>query len=183
MKKNDIITALVAVVLTVALIVGVSSAAGAANYGSEEDPLISLSYLESVFVPEMLTKIEQTFQGLEERYYAMFDTRLSQYTQQVQEMLTAPAAGPDEVFTIVTLTRGQKLTATAGTELLIRSGSAVSYGEGDTLLSDLTSGTVIGEMGAALSQNHMYVVTTTGTGVYASGDEVRLLVRGEYTIS
>ena len=183
MKKKELFTAVGAVVLSILLIVGVSTAAGAAGYGSQEDPLITMSYLNDVFVPEMMQKVEEVFSGLQERYFAMFDSRLQQYTQQVQEMLTAPAAGTDEVFTVLTLTRGQMLTATAGSELLIRSGSAVSYGESGTLLSDVTSGDVLSEMGTTLAENHMYVVTSTGSGIYAASDQVTLLIRGEYTVS
>ena len=48
-------------------------------------------------------------------------------------------------------------------------------------LIDTTSGGVLGT-GAALSQNHLYMVTIAPRWITASSATVKVLVRGPYTI-
>ena len=56
-RKNKIIC-LVSVVLAVALIIGAGTAA-AADFGSQSDPLVTLSYIDDIFTPEILSAFQE----------------------------------------------------------------------------------------------------------------------------
>ena len=141
--------------------VGAFSVYAATNYGSEEDPLITRSYLEGVVKAEL----EKTFR--EELEAAVGDLR-----------------GSAGVFTLVTLDEGQTVTGSVGTELLPRFGRAraYAYDPDDTALVDTTGGSALSN-GQELQANHLYMVTIDGNGFSAAENGVRVLVSGGYTLN
>lgn len=138
----------VAVLLVMAAGIGVYAAG---NYGSQDDPLITKSYLDEVLIPQLETK---------------FQNALSEETG---------------TFAVVTLDSGKTLTAGAGCEIILRSGSASVYAP-TTGLVDITDGTAAGAS-AALVTNHLYMVAANSDGVKAGSGGATLLVCGAYTIS
>ena len=146
--------------LAILLAVGVTVYA-AANYGSQEDPLITKSYLDSVVQPALAQELE---------------ARLAAALDEVEAV--------DGDFVLVTLQNGQRVTGEVGTELLPRFGSAraYAYDSADVALVDTTSAVAVMN-GAALSANHLYMVTIRGNGFTAAGDNTKVLVAGAYTVS
>ena len=128
-------------------------AAIAADPGSEGDPLVTLSYLNSVFLPK------------------------------VEQLAREQAGGGSSAgnFTLVELAPGKKLTGTLGCELLLRVGSATCSAASSPGLIDETDGSVL-EHGGALQKNHLYMMTIEDRAVVAGGSTVKLMVRGGYTI-
>ena len=152
--KNKILIAAICIAVVCAVGIG---AYAAGNYGSKDDPLVAKSYIDEVILPE-----------LEE----MMDAQLDVAIAALNEKNTT-----DGVFESVTLSNGQKLTCGAGTEILVRSGSAKSHGE----LVNTTAGSVV-NAGSALSANNLYIVSAAGGGVVASGS-LTVLVNGTYSVS
>ena len=147
--------------LAILLAVGITVYA-AANYGSREDPLITKSYLDSVVQPELEAELQ---------------TRLEAALAQ-----TGTDGGGD--FTVLTLQNGQRITAGVGTEVLPRFGSvlAYAYDSADVAVVDTTAAVSVMN-GAALSANHLYMVTIRGNGFTAASDNTKVLISGEYTVS
>ena len=151
MKKTGrriLIAALAALVLA-----GVTAYA-VTNYGSESDPLITKSYLDSVVQPKLEAELGRQMDEAE------------------QEMQSST---PGE-FTELSLKAGQSLTCTAGSEFLLRSGSAKSVGS----LADTTGGGSV-SAGAAITANHLYMAAENGGGLTASANAV-VLVSGSYSL-
>lgn len=158
--KKKIITILAAVVI---LAVGIGVGAYAAsNYGTQADPLVTKSYLDQTLTPKL---------------QAEFQTKLDEQVKLMEQQITSSSSGLN--FSVVSLTNGQTLKGGAGCEIVLRAGSAAS--NGSTGLSDITDGKLISS-GAALTANHLCVVSTDGEGVKA-GSSVTLLVRGAYTVA
>ena len=158
MKKLKILVPVLCLML--ALAAGVTAYA-AVSYGSQEDPLITKSYLDEVIQPELERMLRDELQG------------------------AAPGANRTSsgVFELVTLDMGQQLVGTVGTEILLRSGSAQSYAydRSDVALVDTTSAASILN-GAVLAANHLYMVSIAGNGITASSNNTRVLVCGEYSL-
>ena len=139
------------------------TASVAVNPGSAKDPLVTLSYLNDTFMNEMMTRVDQKIADRNQK-------------------LSAQGVGSDAAnFAVVDLSKGQTLTGGIGCEVMLRVGSAVCVSPSAPGLIDETDGSTLNN-GAALAQNHMYMMTIEGRGVKAASDTVKVLVRGSYTI-
>ena len=164
MKKNRWLLRAVALVLFCGLMTTTVSLA--AEVGSSKDPLVTLSYLEEVFLDTILDLVDEK---IEER----------------NESLSGKLGGSSDetaTFTVVTLSNGQTLTGEIGCEVMLRVGTAVCVAASNPGLIDETAASTLGN-GQALATNHMYMMTIEDRGVLATADTVKLLVRGEYSIA
>lgn len=169
MTKKVVVTIIVAVVAALLIGTGIGILA-AGSAGSADDPLITLSYLNEKFKTDLMTEIDSQIKA-----------RGDEITAKIDASLTGGdgAAAPSDAFKVVTLSTGQTLTLTEGAELLVREGAAVIAGGS---LANTTTG-VSETIGAPALINNMYLATSAGSGVTAGAAPVKLLVRGEYTIS
>lgn len=135
--------------------------------GSATDPLVTLSYLNDVFLGQIMTKVDQKITA-----------RNSQLLQQ-----SGGAGGMSGVeFAVVTLSKGQVLTGDIGCEVMLRVGTASCVSPSNPGLIDETTAASLNN-GGALAANHLYMMTIEGRGVKAGSDTTKLLVRGSYTIA
>lgn len=158
MKKKSLIT--IALVAALAMVAAVTVYA-VANYGSREDPLVTSSYLQDVVQPRMEDAYRSTLNGAIGEMEAQFADQVA-------------AAGG--TYVLVTLDNGQTLTGRAGTEVLMRSGAAVTQ----SAAVDLTSGSTAA-VGTKLTENHLYLLQADGAGVRASAGTT-VMVRGSYSV-
>ena len=165
MKKNRwALRAVVLLLVSSLLMVTVSVAAEA---GSGNDPLVTLSYLKETFMEDVLKKVDDKI-----------DVRNSQIARQLEGEIT----GGSGVASIFTVTQGQTLTGDIGCEVMLRVGSAVCVApSAPGLIDESTAGTL--NNGGALAQNHLYMMTIEGRGVKATAATTKLLVRGGYSIA
>jgi len=82
---------------------------------------------------------------------------------------------------VVNLPTGQKLTAGAGTELIIRDGKAAAVAGAGGGLSDLTAGKDLAE-GEIIPHNHLVLVPKDDGRGFTAVSNVTALVRGEYSV-
>ena len=148
------------------------TAAYAATAGSSGDPLVTLSYLNGVYTGKVQSMVDDTV-----------DQRKAELEKALADVLAGQggstgAAGT--VFSVVTLNRGQAIVGDVGCEVMLRIGSA-ACGADSVGLIDTTAGSVLGG-GAALTTNHLYMVTINPRTVTATSNTAKLLVRGPYTI-
>ena len=159
MKKKTLTTIILVVVL--AMVAGVTVYA-VANYGSKDDPLVTSSYLQDVVQPRM-----------EDAYLSTLTGAVREMEDQFADQVAAAGGS----YVLVTLADGQSLTGRAGTEILMRTGTAALT---HSAAVDLTSGE-IAAVGAKLTENHLYLVQEDGAGVLASADTT-VMVRGGYSV-
>lgn len=154
----------------------------ATEVGSQGDPLVTLSYLNETFMQQILTGVDEKIAVRNGELKNELAEKISEAEREILLRLSgsfgSEAGGSSVTFTAVTLTGGRTLFGTPGSEIMLRSGSAVCYIGGSGLV-DHTDGTITGP-GGVLQINHLYL-TTDNSGVTASGDVV-LLVRGDYMI-
>ncbi len=116
--------------------------------GDVGDPVITLSYIESVLMPTLSKQIEQT---------------------------VTPS------FEVVDVGAGKTVICEAGTELILRKGSATVLSTEKGGLANVTSGIDLPN-GAALPANSLVIVPRSdGRGVIAK-DDLILMIKGKYSI-
>ncbi len=186
MKKRKYplhLIALAAVVFTLA-----GFAAVAAEEGTANNPLVSLSYLNNIFKPTVLSEVDAKVAAQETRIKGEFSAQMTAYQSEVERKLSglsggaAPVTGQSTAtYAVVTLSANQILTGTVGTEIMLRIGTATCVASSSPGLIDMTTGGSLNP-GAALVTNHLYMATIDPRGIKATSPVVKVLVRGEYTI-
>lgn len=168
MKQNRwLVRILVVLLLSGLLSLTVTAAAGV---GTDDDPLVTLSYLKETFMDDIMKKVDEKIA-----------VRNKQITQQLGGQVSS-GENVASTFTVVTLSNGQVLTGDIGCEVLLRVGTAVCVSPSSPGLIDQSSASVLNNNGA-LVQNHLYMMTIEGRGVKATAGTTKLMVRGGYTIS
>ena len=110
--------------LTLVSCLAMSGVSLAVEPGSASDPLVTLSYLNDVFLGQIMTKVDQKITA-----------RNSQLLQQ-----SGGAGGMSSVeFAVVTLSKGQVLTGDIGCEVMLRVGTASCVSPSNPGLIDETT--------------------------------------------
>ncbi|MBQ3054840.1 MAG: hypothetical protein IJC88_01915 [Oscillospiraceae bacterium] len=194
-KKRSVKAAIIFLVGLV--LVGVFAIA--AEYGTSADPLVSQSYIDSVFTPKLIAQVNtlisqkvsgvstqiQSAQSTIDQKIAEFESRqlsvnMNQaFYDQVSNRLiqnVQDQTANNSTFKAVSLSSGQKLILTVGAEVLLQSGSASCV----TNLLDSTTGASLGN-GGAVQRYHMYLAPVQNCGITATSGTT-LLVRGYYQV-
>lgn len=168
----------------VACVVFLVTVAYAATAGSQNDPLITLGYLNNIFSPRVESAVEQAVSGQEDQLRQDLDQAIEDWDEQVQDAIGNGGSGStsNSVFQVVTLSRGQTLVGDVGCEVMLRIGSAECVSGSAPGLIDISTGATLNH-GQALETNHLYLVTVSTRSVRATSNTVRVLVRGPHTIS
>ena len=106
MKKKTLTTIILIVALAMVAAVTVYAVA---NYGTKDDPLVTSSYLQDVVQPRM-----------EDAYRSTLDGQVREMEDQFADQVAAAGGS----YVLVALESGQTLTGRAGTEILMRTGTA-----------------------------------------------------------
>lgn len=202
MKQKTLMT-LIATALTVTLM-SVGYFAVSAEYGTKDDPVVTLSYITAVLEPSMKTEIDELLTeklneydiSLSEKldeYYSEIDTQVSilqsnitnnsdnaAFIQKVAEELAGIDSEKSSEFSVVTVQSGEKLIGQVGTEILLRYGNATVYATYSPGLVNTTAGTTL-DNGGVLIANNLYLVTIADHGFTAT-EKVTALVKGDYVI-
>ena len=167
------------VLLGVILVSGITIIA-VTSLGTQSDPLITLSYLNSKFKPEIMDELKTEIAKASEDTTKSINDKIDEFKTEIGNTGTGTAqTGTTETFKLVSLTKGQALSCSVGSELLLRIGTATASGVAPALVNE-TTGSVLA-VGGAVVANNMYLVTIEGNGLKATAD-VKVLVCGEYTI-
>lgn len=148
--------------------------------GSQNDPLITLSYLNQTAIPQIVRQVEEKTAAKQKELEQALAVQISQYLAQAGQNAVNPSGGSAS-YTLVSMTGGQVMSLGVGCELLLRIGTVTVRANTSPALIDLSTGGTM-DSGAALTKNHLYMATIADRTLTASGD-VKILVRGSYSIS
>lgn len=133
----------------------------AATQGSQEDPLLTLSYLEKVLRPQLDKEVQTAVAQGEAALEKKFSDTAADYEDQVTKALSDAGAS----FQTRAMKKGESFTPGAGRELLCVSGSLTALGS----LSDTTTGKSV-SAGQALELGHLYITAADNAGCAASAE-------------
>jgi hypothetical protein len=159
----------VTVLIVLVLALGATAVVLATNAGTQEDPLVTVSYLNDKFKADIIRELEAkiTEQG----------TELSRKIDEKLGTTSQAQSAPADAYFLVALTRGQTLTCEAGTEVLPREGVLTIA---TAPVTDATTGAELA-VGGTAAANHMYLASAR-CGFTVTSDTATVLVRGKYTL-
>ncbi|MBA1334276.1 MAG: hypothetical protein HPY66_1985 [Firmicutes bacterium] len=151
--------------------------AGSFQPGSQEDPLVTQSYVE-----QRNEQLKYYFEQKEQETKSLIDQNRARIDALEQRINTQPqGGGTTGELRVVNLTAGQILTGFAGTEIILRGGKATAVQSELGGLSDVTGARDI-RQGEVIPDNHLLLVPRSdGRGLKAVNDCI-LMVRGQYSI-
>lgn len=173
MFKRHLLLKLVIIALIIAAGVYVVAYATA---GDSSDPLISLSYIENIFKPQVMDKVESLVDTAKDDLQGSIDSTLSQFKSSLGNSTVANAMSTltGNGYESVILEDGCSIHLGAGCEVLAVSGQGTISGS----ITDTTAGSALD--GGSISENHLYLCTEAAD-ILASG-QVQLLVKGDYEL-
>lgn len=185
-KQHKALTRLFTLLLTSLTLLSISvMAAGTA--GTSADPLVTLSYLNGKFLPELLGAVDEKIAAREgesaKALSAQVDADLKRLEEKYGSQTPAEGetSGTVDSFVVVTMTKGQTLYGAIGCEVMLRVGTASAVSPSSPGLIDATSASTL-ESGKSLVKNHLYMMTISDRGVKATAATTKVLVRGTYEI-
>ena len=167
-----------AVLLSAVMLVGIVFSVLVGAQGTQDNPLVTLSYLKDVFTPSVLSDTQKKITEAERKYAGNLDYKIAAYKAELGQ---GGAGGAAASFSVVDIPSGKTLKGAVGCEVMLRVGSASCVSTESPGLINSTTGEVL-ENGGSLQRNHLYMVTIENRGVQATGGAVKVLVRGAYTI-
>ena len=190
MKKCVILFLLVA-----AAAIGLAYSTIAAS-GTEDDPLISLSYLNKVFLPQISSMIDQKLEGGsssgspgqtvdEAQLQALVKEEVAKAVDNL-DLPSAPSAassGGDVSYKAIQLFEGQTLVgADGGVEVLLRRGTFRCVDPVGDKITNVTKGSEAGDGNELTLQNLYLIPRSDGRGIVCVSSEGWVMVRGGYTV-
>lgn len=200
MKKWSIwVTCMLVAVLMIA-----GLGAIAAEYGSQSDPLVTLSYIEQVLLPKSQKEVDETVSKAMEDFEDTISAGNKSIQSYIDKKLRSFASGDvdDELidaiaaavleqsgdsitageasWAVVQVPAGSTVVCEVGVQAILRVGQATCVAAGSPGLIDLSNGEVLAN-GGALAANHLYAVSVQGRGIYTA-QGCTLLIAGSYTI-
>ena len=155
----------------------------AADVGSKNDPLVTLSYLNETFLGQIMEKVELKLADRNVLLREELDSAISEKERQLLREFGGSSAsgGTAYTYTAVTLEAGMRLYGGAGCEILLRSGAAVCDYTGGSVpgLVDTTGGGSING-GSALVKDHLYIMPDARSVTVSAASVI--LVRGDYSL-
>ncbi len=144
--------------------------------GSDEDPLITSSYLDKK-VQEVVLNIETSVN----QKIKQITNSISVLDKKVEDMSGQSSEGTGQGFKPIDIPAGKKLTCEASAEIILRAGKAKVVSETGAGLSDVTSGADI-KAGEYITKDHLLIVPRTdGRGLAAVANSV-VMIKGKYVI-
>ena len=171
----------------------------AAEYGSQSDPLVTLSYIEEVLLPQSKKTVDAQLEDSLEDYEDALSSQVSTLKKYIDKKLRSFASGDvdeeliEEIaalivaeddtsavsnapWAVITVPAGATVVCEPGVQVVVRSGQAANI----STLVDLSNGEALAS-GKNLALNHVYVTDTSGQGFVAVQD-CTVLISGGYTV-
>lgn len=171
----------------------------AAEYGSQSDPLVTLSYIEEVLLPETKETVDEQIEEYLEDYEDLLSEQSDDLENYIDKKLRSFASGDvdedliDEIaaliveendlsavsnapWAVITVPAGGTVVCEPGVQVVVRSGQATC----SSAMVDLSNGETLAN-GKKLVLNHMYVTDAVGQG-FVSAQGCTVLISGGYTI-
>ena len=159
MKRKTWSTRAITTALVLVILAGATAATGSqgsGSQGSQDDPLVTLSYLNDQLLPDIMKKVD------------------AKVAAKGKELQASVGQVSPQSFVSTEVAPGKTLRLQAGTQLLLRAGTA-SCSDG---LVDLTAGETLG---GTLQSNHLYIATKDGQAVTVS-EKATFFVLGSSTV-
>ncbi len=160
--------------LSVFLLLALSAGILSIGIAAEDDPLLSLSYLEEIYKPQLLAEYALVANSTLHSVYGNQLLQLCDTLGQAKLDAQQGDTGLRNTSGSFRVKSGDLLTLRPGTALVLLSGSAIT----DTLLSDVTAGAAVT---GTLPLNHSHMASQD-TGITITSPTAVVQITGSYTL-
>lgn len=181
-RKSAVISGLIAGLLIIACIIP------AAHAFTDDDPLITLSYLEDVVIPALKEELldfigeNKAQEAEEEKQEEVVEKQEEVPEEESEPQISSEAIG---TYKLLELSKGEYIMAESICEFIVRPGSkvvAVSPFEGQGI-ADITNGIeVLADEQISINAYCLIPRGGDGRGMKVVSDKAYIMIRGEYTI-
>ncbi len=148
-----------AILIILVAVLAMTAIASFATPGTNEDPLISLSYINDTLLPEIYGYINE----------------------KIDSMTNSNQTSESSEFKVIDVKKGQKIQGGNGCEMILRMGSAIINASQSGGLSDVTDGYDLGQ-NEPMPANHLIIVPINdGRGITMTSDG-KVMIKGTYTL-
>lgn len=186
-RKTGIIVLIAAILVLSAVVI---SAADGVTPGSEQDPIVTQSYVEQkseqikYYIDSLIAKANNDT-AIQNQEIAKLKAELELKSQEIAKLtedIKNASAGGSGRFEVVEMQKNQILIAGEGAEIIPRSGKFSAIYGANGGLSDITSAKDM-KSSEAIVMNHMLIASRgDGRGVKALADKSFLIIKGTYTL-
>lgn len=146
--------------------------------GSEVDPLITKSYFEEQVLPDLQSDVNASAEQEVDRLM----TELSEELEILRGQVQSATVGGTGQYEVVTLNKGDSISLTLGTQVLVRSGQGKAVSSENPSFVNVTQGNTLNS-GSNLVVNNLYLASATGRSISISSDNTVLMIYGGYVLS
>ncbi len=189
--KNKIISLSIAVSL---LMTATIFATSVTSPGSASDPVVSKSYVDTIIgdTLEKILELQKQYNELQLQVETIENVVVNEVSNKDNDNVNTNQNNMDNTndieaeyyytFKPIELSNNQLLLGEEGTELILRSGTAVSYTEVANGLTDITAGVEIMN-NEPIPNNHVLIVPRSDNrGISVTANQTWVMIRGKYTI-
>ena len=145
------------IALTTAAVLATTAICAIAAPGTDDDPLVSLSYITDTLIPEL---------------HEYVDSKVGKNNSSTPEAST---------FKVVDVKKGQMIKCGDGCEMILRMGTGTIVASDKGGISDVTAGIDLGQ-DEAMPANHMLIAPLgDGRGIKMTTDG-KVMIKGTYTL-
>ncbi len=163
-------------------------------YVTENDPLVSLSYIENVLTPSIKSYVDGKVSNVTADEVAQalvndqsFKDYVSQVVKDELKNYSFPSSGSGSAsaeFQSLNLSAGQKITALGKCELILQSGAATVFGPASSgAVKDISANKTLNAGSSLTVGNYIEISYANGSGIAVIQNGTALLIRGEYTVA
>ncbi len=154
-----------------------SLSAATVQPGSTADPLVSKSYVD-----DRINQVLNAVSGTNANSSTSNINKDAVVEEVLSRLQTLKMGGDGASYVAINAAKGKKILGHEGTEIILRSGTAVGVCPGENGIVNATTGQEITQ-GTKIDKNNILIIPRyDGRGIQVTSEEVWLLVKGGYDI-
>lgn len=188
MKKTEIIKKAAVTVILLTVFMSVFAFGVTENYTTEDDPLVSLSYINGVLTPSFERYVDEKVKSVSVDEIVSALMKNESFKDYVASVIAAQSAGSQagtavsSEFVSLKLAAGKKITANGRCELIVRTGRAAAFCATAGVVKDVSANKTLNNGENVITGDLIEISYADNAGVAALQDGTEILIRGEFKI-
>ena len=158
------------------------------DYSTENDPLVSLSYINGVLTPSYERYVDEKVKSVsvDEIVAALMENE--SFRDYVASVIASQSGGgpsgsaSSAEFVSLVLSAGKKITANGKCEIIVRSGKAAAFCKSAGAVKDVSANKTLSNGENVITGDLIEISYAGGAGVAALQNSTEVLIRGDFTI-
>lgn len=187
-KKTEFIKKAAVTVILLTVFMSTFAFGVTEDYTTENDPLVSLSYINGVLTPTFEKYVDDKVKSVsvDEIVSALMDNEnFKDYVASVIAAQTGggqPGSASSAEFVSLVLSAGKRIIANGKCEVIVRSGKAAAFCKTSGTVKDISANKTLSNGENVIIGDLIEISYAGGAGIAALQSSTEVLIRGEFTI-